>query len=271
MPSSIEVPELSPELATPDTVSILHWNVWHRSEPGEIIDVIAAANPDIVCLHELAADSSYFQGENVAERVRDELGLDGIYEEAHSLRSRKGDTFVRDGAAVLSELPVVTSSTTTLSETGWDAKYQGEDYRRIYVEAAIDIGGEILTVGTVHLSLLQAELGNRGVRRLETDRLTEIARQKQERFILTGDFNTGGYGQSVRAMSDVLRRLDGVLAVPTFGRSIELAGRQLGVSKRLDYVFVTPDNEVVGARVLDRGPSDHNPLYIALGKTSLSE
>lgn len=240
----------------PGSLSVLHWNVWHKAEPSEIVDTLATTDADIMCLHELSLDSSHHPAENVAEKVRDELGVDGFVQEVHHLRGKRSGTFARDGVAILSRLPLLSALSVTLSEGGWDMKYQGDGYRRKYTEATITPPGRPpLTVGTVHLSLPQAAIGNPGVRRSETTRLSDIVREQHERFVLTGDFNTSAWGPSVRSMGELLVRMDGALATTTWHLG------NVGL-KRMDYIFTTPDIDVTGARILPRGPSDHNPIEI---------
>lgn len=115
----------------------------------------------------------------------------------------------------------------------------------------------------MHLSLPQATFGHKGVRTQETEAILEIIKAHNERFILTGDFNAGVAAKSVKAISNELIRVDSELAQPTWGRSIKiLGGVSIGLQKRLDYIFTTPDISVVSAKVLDRHPSDHHPLTV---------
>lgn len=130
----------SENVSSPETIRILHWNVWHKADPGEIVERIGEIDPDIACLVELAEDSSYFPGTNVGEKIRDELDfVAGYHEPVHHLRSKSGSSWVRDGAGIFSKFPLSDIEAITLSKGGWDAKYRGQDYRRMYLGATAAI------------------------------------------------------------------------------------------------------------------------------------
>lgn len=249
----------------PMTVKVMHWNVWHRADPSEIVDRIAEIDPDIACLVELAEDSSYFPGINVADKVYDELGfIDGIYEPVHHLRAKRGKSWVKDGAGIFSKFPLKETEVHTLSQRGWDAKYRGQDYRRIYLGAsAILSDSSTLRVGSVHLSLPQASIGHRGVRTEEANKLAQILSDR-EKLVLVGDFNAGPNALSVRQASNQLVRIDKNLEGPTFSRKINILGRAVLIKKRLDYVFCSADLQVKNAQTLPAEPSDHSPLVVEI-------
>ena len=260
------------EPSSPATIRILHWNVWHRANPDEIVERVGEIDPDIACLVELAQDSSYFPGIHVGERISDELNFaSGHYEPVHHLKAKSGSGWVKDGTGIFSKFPLINVEVATLSERGWDAKYRGQDYRRIYLGAIAALGSSgILEVGSTHLSLPQAALGHKGIRRGEVVVLSGLISAKKRRFVLMGDFNAGVKAQSVKAMSERLVRVDGDLDQPTWSRRVPILGKaSLKPSRRLDYIFVTPDIDVVRAQVLPPEPSDHHPLVIEINLSTI--
>ncbi len=88
--------------------------------------------------------------------------------------------------AIFSKYPIINSRTVWINEPIGTGHY--DDEYRAYVEANIDVSGESLCVGTVHMSYTNAfEPTQRKLE--ETNKLIAEISSKKERYILTGDFN----------------------------------------------------------------------------------
>lgn len=101
-------------------------------------------------------------------------------------------------------------------------------------------------------------------KRIETDKLVEILKSKNERFLFTGDLNAlpGSY-----TVSEVEKHLKN--AGPDFDaktwttKPFSYNGFEAStLDWRLDYVFATPDVQIKAAKVLETPYSDHLPILV---------
>jgi endonuclease/exonuclease/phosphatase family metal-dependent hydrolase len=244
-------------------LSFVQWNVWDHSDPNKVAERMVDIGADVYCLQEVATESTLQPGKKLAEILMKDMGYYGVFEQAcrFDLRFAKGS--IGQGLGIFSKHPLTLVQSTELSRGGWHYELKGRPLDRKYLEASVQLPGvEPISVGTTHLSLLDSEIASPGIRKREADILESIVKQKNKRFILSGDFNSNKRGPAAKAISRKLSRVDGRLDSNTWTGSIRILGREVTVGKRIDYVFHSDDLEVVCEEVLSRNPSDHHPLKV---------
>jgi len=220
-------------------------------------EVIRQANPDIVGLNEV--DNNYSSRSNFINEpqwLADALGMHVVFGE--TLRSGDPDNPNLYGNALLSKFPITSWKNHKLSI------YRDHEPRGC-IEAHIDINGQNVTVMATHLDHL-----NNDARVGQVADILAAAGPAPRMTILMGDFNCpppheGQDAQAARQSEPVAMILE------RFKDTFVLAGQGLAGSfgdgsRRIDYIFVSPDlaDRVKWMKVvrtdLTAVASDHMPV-----------
>ena len=140
-----------------------------------------------------------------------------------------------------------------------------DDKNRAYVEAVININGDDLTIGTVHMSYTDKfEPSERKL--IETKKLVEAIMVNKERFVLAGDFNATPGSKVVSSIEKVLTNCGPKNDEKTWTtKPFSYNGFSTDtLDWRLDYVFATNDIKVSKAQVLEAKYSDHLPILVEI-------
>lgn len=230
----------------PGPIRVVTWNVRFWSSARQILKRIKSFNADILLLQELSS------GSDLPWRIQD-LGYGGVLAECENF------PWMRFGNAVFSRLSVGEPRYTDLRIGGhppW--KFNGSS-RCCYLETDLSFPGDELTVGNVHLSYplpLMTEL--RGV---EQEQFLQKVGGYSKRTIFGGDLNVTPDSTLVESLNRDFRNLGPHLSVPTWPRGWL---KPLVRSRRLDYLFGTPDIEVLRVKIGAGAPSDHFPLMFEI-------
>lgn len=239
-------------------VSILQWNTWYLEDIKNIAQFLSENKTDVVCLQELTINFDQQNNIHTPNYIAKQLGYHVYFQEITF-----ADKEMKLANAVFSKYPV------TNTRTVWVNKEQGsgnyDDENRAYVEATLDVDGEELTIGTVHMSYTHKfEPSERKL--AETTNLVEAIEQNKKRFVLTGDFNAVPGSQVLTAIEQVLTNCGPEYSENTWTtKPFSYGGFEANtLDWRLDYIFATNDIKASKAQVLSTDYSDHLPVLVEI-------
>jgi endonuclease/exonuclease/phosphatase family metal-dependent hydrolase len=223
------------------TYNIRHGRGWSgRVELERIIDVIAAAEPDVVALQEVDVLRLRSGGVDQAERLAARLGMTPSFAPCISV----GDEHY--GIATLSRLPLLGSRQLHLPPEGSLARRRWEP--RSALATRLDWDGRPVEVVNTHLSLRHRE------RVQQIDHILDDVAAMDDDVVVCGDLNCTTRSAPYRTLCGVLRE------VPAAGRSWPARLPVL----RLDHLFYRGNLAVRDAAIIRsraaRMASDHLPL-----------
>ena len=215
-----------------------------RIDYAVMAEAILAEKPDIVSLNEMrgagTADGYDAQVDILAEKT----GMQGYFAEAIRL---DGDNPYGNG--LLSRYPIKSAEVFPIPVPEVKA-YNGYYEDRCLLKAVLDVDGEALTVMVVHVGLNPDE----AERAIDTI----LENLPDERCVLMGDFNLTPDSPFIERikerMKDAAAYIRGECATyPSDAPNI-----------KIDYIFVTRDITVEGAKIPATVASDHRPHTAAL-------
>jgi endonuclease/exonuclease/phosphatase family metal-dependent hydrolase len=235
-------------------VSVLQWNIWFK-EPIEHVAKFLKAHPaDIICLQELTHGLDQQSHPDTAKYIADELGFHYHTKEIHIPQ----ETWLQANG-IFTRFPIIATRDAWINDFHGD---DSDDQHRSYIEATLQVGGHELLVGTTHLSLADG-LADTVRKRQETDRLCQALPRGAKYQILTGDFNAPPDSYTVSAVSSKLKQVGPDLDQKTWATKPFLGDDGFEVkdlSLRVDYVFASPNIEVIDTEILTTDASDHLPV-----------
>lgn len=242
----------------PLAVRVVSWNVHkcvggldRRYDPGRIAAVLAAQQPDIVLLQEVAQHGRWYQNERQVDVIGDALGL---HHRSYFVNVRFGPRRGEYGNAILSRAPLATTENLDLTLPNKKA--------RSVLHAEVRLPLPHGKTRTLHAFNLHLGLGERERREqlrmlLAAKRFTHIHRDTP--IVVAGDFN------------DVLGNLGKRLLVPAGFRGPRRAPRTFPAwapVRALDSLFVRGSCQLESLqRARSKGArtaSDHIPLIAEL-------
>ena len=200
-------------------------------------DAIKSVNPDIVGLNEMRGKGTDPQYDNQTSILSELTGMKHHY----FAKAIEFDGENPYGNALLSKLPILSSETIPVPDP--DPKTGTEYYEtRCLLKAKLDGG---ITVLVIHFGLNQDEQEN-AVN-------TVLENIEKEKCILMGDFNVtpedGVLNPIRKCMKDV---------ADCFNKPL-LTFPSDKPDRKIDYIFVSPDVEVISADIPEIVASDHRP------------
>jgi endonuclease/exonuclease/phosphatase family metal-dependent hydrolase len=238
------IPEtISPSGAGP-TLKVLSYNISGHStllrsgHVTAIAELIAEEKPDLVGLQEVHRGTWQSRFRDQAAEIAARTGLTLHF--GPSYRALGGEF----GNAVLVRGRVLAAEVLPLPSYGEP---------RTMLRTEVEVDGFVLDFFVTHLAAWGS--WNRRMRTEQTACLVEQVRASGRPYVLCGDFN---------APPDA-RELDVVVRNDIFQLcGIARESTHSLLDRRLDYIFSDPRFEVVDARVLRRGKSDHWPVVAEL-------
>lgn len=239
-------------------LSILQWNIWYLEDIKNVAQFLNKNKADVICLQELTINFDKQHNIHTPNFIAEKLGYHVFFQEITF-----DDKEIKLANAVFSKYPIIDTRTVWINEAQGSGNY--DDENRAYVEATLDIDGEELTIGTVHMSYTHKfEPSERKI--AETKKLVEAVRSKTDRFILTGDFNAVPESQVISHIEQVLTNCGPEYTENTWTtKPFSYNGFEADtLDWRLDHVFATHDIKVAKAQVLSTKYSDHLPLLVEI-------
>lgn len=192
----------------------------------DIIDFLRISNADIICLQEV--NESAKAGFQVSS-FKDELKMYSHF------GANVVDFGLNYGLVTYSKYPIKSENHIYLSS--------GREQRGI-LHTVVNIDRRKLNIINVHLGLSKEE------REIQVKELIEFIKKIGDKpYIVVGDFNDGSMNIDESILKDVAKELD-KSNVLTFATGLD----------RIDYIFVSPDIEVLDYEVLIKNMSDHYPI-----------
>lgn len=239
-------------------LSILQWNIWYLEDIHNIADFLNINKADVICLQELTINSDKQDRIHTPNYIAERLGYHVYFQEITF-----ADNEMMLANAVFSKYPITKTRTVWVNEEQGSGNY--DDENRAYVEAVINIDGDELTIGTVHMSYTHKfELSKRKL--TETKKLVEAINVNKERFVLTGDFNATPGSEVVSNIENILTNCGPAYDEKTWTtKPFSYNGFSADtLDWRLDYIFATNDIKVSKAQVLETEYSDHLPILVEM-------
>ncbi len=239
-------------------IKILQWNIWYKEDPVKISNEILKIDPDVVCLQELR--QSLNQKINFEETISGITKYKCYYKEAVTWDNRPDMT--SQGNAILSKFTIKNFRFEFIRQFKHNPENAAKE-GRVYLESDINIGTNIITVGTVHMPYAY-KFRNTEVRKREADKLCKILSRHHTNYIFTGDLNSTPSSYTV---NNILAKTDLKNAGPEFGQKTWTTKpfnyhgfTENNLNWRIDYSFVTKDINVVSSEIVNTDFSDHLPI-----------
>ena len=210
-----------------------------RIDYAVMAEAILAEKPDIVSLNEMrgagTADGYDAQVDILAEKT----GMQGYFAEAIRL---DGDNPYGNG--LLSRYPIKSAEVFPIPVPEVKA-YNGYYEDRCLLKAVLDVDGEALTVMVIHVGLNPDE----AERAIDT----VLKHLPSERCVLMGDFNLTPDSPYIRRISEKMQDASTQISGDTATYPSDAP------NIKIDYIFVTRDITVEGAKIPATMASDHRP------------
>lgn len=243
-----------PSEATRASVRLLAWNVRHcrgldlRVQPGRVVDLVAALEPDVVALSELDVDRVRSQRVDQPEWIAARLGMGVVFAE----------TLDGYGHALFSRLPFASAEIVRLAHTPLTEP-------RSAIDAVFATGDDAaLRVVSTHLGLTVTD------RAMQVGGILARVSPSEAPAVVLGDLNAGpgeaGYEELVAAS----------FVDPLAGRHVRTrcTWPALVAFRALDHVLVGPGLHARRAAVVKRGAarfaSDHRPVLAEIVGTRVA-
>lgn len=196
----------------------------------DIIDFLRVSKADIICLQEV--NESAKVGFQVSS-LKEELGMYSHF------GANVVDLGLNYGLVTYSKYPIKSEKHIYLSS---DREQRG------ILHTVVNVEGRNLNIINVHLGLGEEE------RKVQVEELISIIKLLgKEPYIVVGDFNEGDIDINKKILKDVAKELD-KSNILTFATGLD----------RIDYIFVSPNIEVLDYEVLIKNMSDHYPIIAKL-------
>lgn len=196
----------------------------------DIIDFLRISNADVICLQEVNESAKVgFQVSSLKEEL--------------NMYSHFGANVVNFGA----NYGMVTYSKFPIKSENHIYLHSDREQRGI-LHTVIKVGKKNLNIVNVHLGLGKEE------REIQLKEVIQFVQDlEEEPFIVVGDFNEGNIAIDDSIMKDVAVALN-KSNILTFATGLD----------RIDYIFVSPNIQVLEYEVLIKSMSDHYPIVAKL-------
>lgn len=217
---------------------------WYRKYDLEgIIQFIQEVNPDIVGLQEV---DRFWSSASLFQDIPGELALRLKMFSSYSVSLIRNNGYF--GNLVLSKYPI------TLM---WAEQLPGILERRSFVLTQVNVNGVKINFATTHLGLSISD-------RLEqANTILQMTSQISGPLIMAGDFNARLEDEVIKLFKT--RFLDVQDLNGSKCGTFRIADHQIG--PLIDYIFITPEFNLVHFEVIENYVSDHLPLVVELGLT----
>lgn len=240
-------------------IKILQWNILWTEKIENIADTLKKIDADIVCLQELTRGAKVNNNIDTAMFVAQKLDFHYFYKDAQVWQNGEKQA---QGNAIFSRFPITDSRCLFLQESKQNPKDATEE-GRTYIECTIEIEGKKIQVATVHLSFTP-RFEYTEARKHETENLTNIIKNKNKQFILTGDFNASPESEVMKQILPYLKDCGPSFDQKTWStKPFEKKGFVVNdLNWRIDYVLSSSDIKVVSSEIIKTDHSDHLPVLV---------
>lgn len=240
-------------------MKIIQANIWGGKLGQQIIDFLAAEQPDLVCMQEvndLEGRSGYKFFATLNE-IKEGAGLSHAFM-APTYSARYMEREISYGNAILSRLPFDSTDTIfTYREyiRNFDVVRDGGNIRNLQI-ASVKVDGKPLTIMNHHgWHVVDSKQGNAETMR-QMRMIAEKIRSLRGPIILCGDFNLSPDSESLALINHELTNLSKQNGLKrTYGPLSK-------VDEVCDYIFVNDKIKVNSFQMSDELISDHKALIL---------
>ncbi|MFT4469757.1 endonuclease/exonuclease/phosphatase family protein [Arthrobacter sulfonylureivorans] len=236
----------------------MSFNIHNGSDDEDELDLAAiardihASGADIIGLQEVDRHKSRSKFVDQAAWLARRLGMYFVYGVNVERPPRDGQKKRSQyGTAILSKYRIVSSRNYLLRNIRYK---EDPSQQRGLLEAVIDLGGVQLRFYNTHLDHRRAEQ-----RRLQINQVLALAGASDLPTVLAGDFNTVPGAPEMR---QVTAKFMDTFAERGHGTGFSFPAER--PSRRIDYLLISGQFQVVRASVMDTDSSDHRPVVADL-------
>ncbi|MGN8647032.1 endonuclease/exonuclease/phosphatase family protein [Gracilibacillus sp. HCP3S3_G5_1] len=232
---------------------VMTYNIHHgkgldkKADLNRICSIIADCDADVIGLNEV--DRYFSKRSNFQDQMdylAKELNLYGAFSPSLSLKPRKNPLARQYGNGILSRFPLATSKSFSFS-----SRFCFIEDRSI-LEVAIPLNGKLVYFYVTHLSLNPY---------LHVKQIDFFINDAKKPTVIIGDWNMKEQSDNWKRMVEVYRDVwYSVEDQPGFTYP------SINPRKRLDYIFVSKDFEILDVKINHSNPiaSDHLPIVTTL-------
>jgi endonuclease/exonuclease/phosphatase family metal-dependent hydrolase len=236
------------------SLKVMTYNIHHgkgmdkKVNLNRIVEVISSSNADIIGLNEV--DKHFSKRSNYTDQVQflaKELNMYSSFSPSISTKSKDRAFEVHQyGNGVLSRFPLITTNHHLFECT--PKMIEG----RSFLEVTIYFNEKLVNLYITHLSLYPY------LHRTQSD---FILKNVKKPAIILGDWNMNPNSKAWKRITETYIDVWGEV-----GRNSGFTYPSIRPRKRLDYIFVSEDIQILDAKVIDSSPlaSDHLPLLSTL-------
>lgn len=239
---------------------IMNWNILYTENPENIYSLVKKINPDIFCCQEINETLKTRNGQDLLTLLSTIFPY-SFAKSAVIIGSRNEKLDLGNG--VFSKFEIKSSRELVLRE-GENKLTESKEEKRIYVEADLEVNGEIISVGTTHLTF-NPYFKDTADKATQIDKIIAAVKSKKK-YVITGDLNSAPDSKTIGKLEKFLVSAGPPHDQPTFTTiPFSLLGFEVkDLEWRIDYVFATPDIKVLSSRIIKTNFSDHLPIVAGI-------
>jgi endonuclease/exonuclease/phosphatase family metal-dependent hydrolase len=243
--------------------SVLQWNVWYMEDIRNIATFLKEHPADIICLQELTIN---FPGREIKDGpayIAEQLGYH-YYHKGLTIESTDGETIMLANG-IFSRFPITGSRFAWINEPKSGGGYSDE--YRAYIEVALDVDGQMVHIGTTHMSYTH-RFQETPEKKEETQRLMDELKRHDNNVVFTGDLNAIPGSYTISAISELLANAGPDVSQKSWTtKPFSYNGfEESDLNWRLDYVFASSDLKIESSKILPTDYSDHLPILTELSR-----
>lgn len=242
-------------------VKLLQWNILYKEKIENIVEFLKEINADVICLQELGIGCRFNPMiEDTPSYVSSQLGLNYYFERAHTKNDASDMKAIGNG--IFTRFNINKKNHFYVQEPkSIQRSYQDEG--RVYIEVELDINNKPFNVATTHLSYVHKFQIN-DQKRIEIDTFINHIKNKQEKYIVTGDLNSTPDSYIISELSKYFVDCGPKYGEPTWTtKSFDYQGfYEDKLRWRLDYLFASKDVKIFSSEVIKTNYSDHLPILV---------
>lgn len=236
-------------------MKIVQLNIWGGRLGGQIIDLIKAEDPDIICLQEVVDAKGDAAMSITLTEIAEKTGFNHVFM-SPVFSYKIMNKVAHFGNAILSKHPITSEETIfTNLEYQTDFDFDDHDYNiRNLQHAIIDTGGQKLHVLNHHgHHIHQHKKGDKETLR-QMQQISDYIKQLDGPVILTGDFNLAPDSESLQILNKQLHNQSVI-------HKLETTRTDLTFKKEVcDFIFTNDAVDLSEFYVAEKVASDHQAL-----------
>ncbi|CAM3925334.1 endonuclease/exonuclease/phosphatase family protein [Alicyclobacillus pomorum] len=244
------------------TITAVTYNIHSGVGMDKMYDVyrvcedIRWIHPDIVGLQEVDANwSARSHFDNQVKKLAYELQMNYFFAPMYDRPPAKPGAHNRQhGTAILSRFPIYEEKNHRIARLSTDHPNDAPALAPGFVDVKVEVGKTPLHVYVTHLD----DRSDPTVRKKQVDDMVRIMEKDTGTQMLFGDLNAPSTAPELRPLWNLFQ--DATVSCKPSCNTYP-ADKP---TRRMDYILVTPDIQVVAARTLPTTASDHRPFILQL-------